>query len=100
MKRRVRPVANAPHQPVLHGIDVTILDMTCIVGVITNQMFPESALPNAALVARRANGGSPLVLWQGFGKPRIHQSPSRRKINIARGQFPDSMQMVRQNYDR
>jgi hypothetical protein len=35
----------------LHGIDVTILNVTAIVLVIPDQMLPEAALPDAPLAA-------------------------------------------------
>jgi hypothetical protein len=57
VKRRIRPILHAPNQPVLDRIDVAILDVTRVVRIVPDQMFPEPPLPNPTLTARDATGG-------------------------------------------
>jgi hypothetical protein len=52
MKRGMRPIAHTCDESVLERLDVAIFDMTRVIGLVTDQMLPESALPDAALVVR------------------------------------------------
>ena|SRR5882672_4251783 len=56
MKRRVRPIADAADEAMLHRVDVTIFDVASEVCLIADQVFPEAALPDAAFVASRPDG--------------------------------------------
>jgi hypothetical protein len=51
MKRGIGPIAQACDEAVLERIDITILDVARVIRFVTYQMFPEPALPDAALVA-------------------------------------------------
>ena len=100
MKRGIRPVAHARDEPVLEWIYITIFDMARIISLIADQVFPEPALPDAALVACGANGAKPLPLWQRFREAALDQPPARGEIEIARRQVPDRMQMIGQHDER
>jgi hypothetical protein len=56
VEQRVRPILHAPGQAVLDRIEVTVFDMPRVIGVVANQMLPETSLPDTALVARFADG--------------------------------------------
>jgi hypothetical protein len=49
MKAAVRPVRDATDVPVLHGIEMDVVDVPIEVGVISNGMLPVSTLPDALL---------------------------------------------------
>jgi hypothetical protein len=97
MKRRMRPIAHPRHDAVFHRIDVTILDVTGIVRIVSNQMLPKSPLPYASLGPLSANGGETLVLRQSLRKSRLGQSPTNREIGVVWRQCPDGMNMIRQD---
>ena len=69
MKRGIRPIAHARDEAVLERIDVAIFDVARIVGLVADQVLPKSPLPDAALVARDANGAEPLMLRQRSREP-------------------------------
>jgi len=50
----------------LDGIDITIFHVATIVIIVSDQVFPEATLPNAALAARATNLAQQLDLWDGF----------------------------------
>jgi len=50
MKARIRPMAHLRHVPMLHRVPMDVIDMSVEVGLITDEMFPESMLPQGALV--------------------------------------------------
>src|SRR5437867_2483499 len=97
MKRGMRPIAHPCDEAVLERIDVTILDVTCIIGLVADQVLPKSALPDAALVARDANGAELFLLRKRSRETGLDQPPTRREIMIVRRQLPDRMQMVGQH---
>jgi len=84
----------------LERIDVAVFDVTRIIRLVTDQMLPESALPDAAFVAGNANGTEPFLLWQRSREPALDQPPARGEIAITRRQLPDRMQMIREHDER
>ena len=50
MEARMRPMAHLRHVPMLHRVPMDVIDMSVEVGLITDEMFPESMLPQGALV--------------------------------------------------
>ena len=51
MEARIRPMADLRHVPMLHRVPMDVIDMPVEVGVITDEMVPESMLPQGALVS-------------------------------------------------
>ena len=96
----MRPIAHARDEPMLDRIDVAIFDMARVIGFVADQVFPETALPDAALVAGNANGAAPLAFRKRLREPALDQSPARREIAIAWRQPPDRMQMIGQHDER
>ena len=82
MKRGMRPVAHARDEPVLERVDITIFDVARIIGLVPDQMLPETALPDSAFVAREANGagrscfGSALANRVLISRQRVEKSQS------------------------
>src|ERR1700751_3166220 len=93
----MRPIAHACDEPMLDRIDMAIFDVASIIGLIADQVFPKTALPDAALIAREANCAPPLLFRQRFRKTALDESPAHREIVIARRQTPDRMQVVGQH---
>lgn len=83
----------------LDRIEVAVFDVPRVIGVVTNQMFPEAPLPDAAFIARLADSRAPLVLRQGFGEARLDQPPTRGKIRVVSRQTPNCMEMVGKHDD-
>ena len=49
LETTVRPIADTPDQPVLHGIEVSVINAAGKIGFVANRMFPISALPQSPL---------------------------------------------------
>ena len=99
MKRRIRPIAHTCDEAVLERIDITILDVARVIRFVAYQMFPEPALPDAALVACYANRATSFLLRQRPCEAVLDQSPARRKIGIAGRQTPNRMQVIGQHHE-
>lgn len=54
----MRPIAYTCDEAVLEGVNPAILDVARIVDIVSDQVLPETALPDAALVARDTNGAA------------------------------------------
>ena len=82
MKRGMRPIAHARDEAVLERIDIAVFDVARIISLVTNQVLPEPPLPNAAFVARNANGTALLPLWQCPRETALDQPPAGGKVVI------------------
>jgi hypothetical protein len=51
MEARLRPMAHLRHVPMFHRVPMDVIDMPVEVHLITDEMFPESMLPEGALVS-------------------------------------------------
>jgi hypothetical protein len=49
MKRRIRPIPDPRHKPMLDRIDVSVIDVTREIVRVANGVFPITPLPDAAL---------------------------------------------------
>jgi hypothetical protein len=85
---------------VLDRVDVDVIDVTGEVALVTNRMFPVTALPYPALAFGRAAAGDALACGQTSRERRLDQPPAHGKIGIALRQRPDRMQMIGQHDDR
>jgi hypothetical protein len=47
MERRIRPIADSRHEPVLDRVDMDVIHMTREIVLIANGMFPIAPLPDA-----------------------------------------------------
>jgi hypothetical protein len=78
------------HERVLDRIDVTVLDVTRVICVVSNQVLPKTPLPNSALAAGTPYSAQLLPLGIAFAKrdlinrQRVEKSASSTgKVNIA-----------------
>ena len=46
VERGIRPIHQSPHQPMLHGIPMYVIDVPAKIGFIPNQVLPISPLPS------------------------------------------------------
>ena len=58
----MRPIADAGDKRVLDRVDVAILDVAGVVGVVSDQVLPKTALPAAALASHLPHAAQLLVL--------------------------------------
>ena len=98
MKRRKGPIAHAADKSMLHGIDVAIFDVTTIVLVIPDRVFPEATLPDSAFAALLTNSAQPLGPRYRFRERNLDQPPACREIGIAGGQSSNGVKVIGQ-YD-
>src|SRR5262245_62387371 len=81
----------------LDRIDIAIFHVAAIVFIVSDQVFPEATLPDAALAARATNLAQLLDPRDGFRELDLDQSPARRKVGVTLGQGPDGVEMIRQH---
>jgi len=62
MKAAVRPIDDPADMTVLHWIEVNVVDVPLEIGIISNRMFPITALPDAFFSLRNLAFRS----WLGF----------------------------------
>ena len=68
------------------------------VGIVTNEMFPKSSLPNATFTTIGANLGKPFDLRQAFGKSHLDQSLPGCEVGITLGKLQNAMHVFRQHH--
>ena len=64
MEAAMWPIANLRHMPMLHGIEVNVIDMTLQVGIVANGVLPKTTLPNSPLASGDLAGAAPHVAGQ------------------------------------
>jgi len=97
VKSRIRPVTHPFDQAVFQRIDVDIIHMRPEIRLVAYQVFPITALPNAAFATPKAYRGSMFAVRQGFGKAGLDQAPSGGKIRVAWRQFDHTVKVFRQH---
>ena len=102
MEARIRPMPHLRHVPMLHRVPMDVIDMPIEVGLITDEMFPESMLPQGALVPFSAARIHPFrSIESGLATLRDHpldDTPTVGEILISGRQCPDGMHVVRQQH--
>jgi hypothetical protein len=100
MEARIRPMAHLRHVPMLHRVPMDVIDMPVEVGLITDEMFSESMLPQGALVPFSAVRIHPFrSIESGLATLRDHpldDTPTVGEILISGRQCPEGMHVVRQ----
>jgi hypothetical protein len=82
--------------PMLHGIEVDVVDVALQVGFIANGVLPITTLPNSPLASGNLAGAARHVARKPARKSALDQAPAQWKISIALRQRPDGMQVVQQ----
>jgi hypothetical protein len=91
------PIPNAPDEAMLHRIYMAVFDVAGVIGIVTHQVLPESALPDAAFVASLTHGAEPFLLRQGLRESHLDQAPACGKIRVVLRQRPDRVNVIRQD---
>ena len=84
----------------LDRVPVNIIDVPLEIPVVANQVFPVSALPDAALASFYAARGPSLTGRYGARKPGFDQSPAGLVVRIAGRQSPNAVQVFGQDDHR
>src|SRR5438067_1001224 len=88
MKTAVWPIRDSGDVPVLHGIEVNVVDMPFKVRFIAYSVLPIAALPDAFFSLGNLAFRSRLRV-ETTRKSALDQAPSRREISIPVGKRPD-----------
>ena len=95
-------MANLRHVPMLHPVLMDVIDMPVEVGLMTDEMFPQSMLPQSALVPFSAARIHPFrAIESGLATLRDHpldDTPTVGEILIPGRQCPEGMHVVRQQH--
>ena len=79
---------------VFHGIVMTIVEMSGVILFITDQVLPETALPDSPFPFRGTARIALFVSRKTTGKPGFDQSPAGGEFRIVFRQRPDSVEMI------
>src|SRR5579864_2884754 len=93
----MRPIPHPRDEAMLERIDPAIFDMARIIGLVADQVLPETPLPDAALVARDTNFAAPLLFRQGLREAGLDQPPARREVTVGRRQRRRRVQVIGQD---
>src|SRR5262249_28886635 len=100
VKRTMRPIASARHQPMFHRIEVDVIDVTRKVGLVADDGLPIAALPNSLLTPSDLAPAPWRILRQAAGEIMFDQAPAPGKISVVRWQGPNSVHVIGENADR
>jgi hypothetical protein len=101
MKRTPFPIPDPRDQPVLDRVEMQVIHAPLEIGIVSNLMFPEPALPNAAFTPHCSRGAQPRVVLQGvrgLAAELFDHVPAQAIIAIVFGQRPDGVQVVGQQH--
>lgn len=79
---------------------MNVINVPLEIPVVANQVFPVSALPDAALASFYAARGPSVTGRYGARKPCLDQSPAGLVVRIAGRQSPDAVQVLGQDDHR
>src|ERR1022692_789637 len=89
MKRGMPPLRHSPHPAMLDRIVVKVIHMLPVVILVTQQMFPITALPDTPLASALTYVASIFRTRDGERKSSLDDLPSQCKVVIAGRQFKD-----------
>lgn len=102
--RRPWPLLGPRYQPVMHRIEMDVIEMTIEIVLAANLVFPESALPHGgftfALARCVARAFSPTAREVRAGKGALQIPPTRRIVVVAVWECPNAVQVFGQKADR
>ena len=81
-------------------IEMNIVEVSSIVLLVTNGVFPEAPLPNAPFAAHPAADAEGFRRVNGFGKSHLDRLPTAGEIHVAFGEGPEGVHMVGQHHPR
>src|SRR5258705_11921805 len=80
MKRRIRPIPDPRHIPMLDRVDMNVVDVTREIAFIANGMLPVAPLPDTAFTLGDTAVGNPFAGWEAARKRRFDQPPAVAKF--------------------
>ena len=104
MKGRKRPITHALHKLVLERVHMNVINTSFHIQFVANGVFKKTSLPDALFSSfrparchanTRSAAAEPLP-----GEDAFQPSPARRIVGVTSRQFPNSMQMIRQQHNR
>jgi hypothetical protein len=95
----MRPITNLRYETVLHWIVVNVIDMPCVVFIVSYGVFPITPLPPRKLSASVSLDGHPGREQPGAKVP-LYPPPTSGEICVSRRQGKDRAKVVRQDHDR
>ena len=100
MQARMRPFDGTRHIAMFHWIEVNVIDMMAEVPLVPNQVFPKTALPDAAFAAFDPACAPPFTGIDRTGESSFDPRPPGREIRVALRHRPDAVEVIGQNHDR
>ena len=93
MEAAMRPINDPRDVPVLHGIEMDVVDMPFEIGVISDGVLPVAALPDAFFALRHLALRSRLGV-KIAGEATLDKAPPGREVRIVLRQRPQRMNMI------
>ena len=81
------------HQPVLHGIEMNVIQMHAVILIVPDRRLPESSLPNPPLAFADPARGAMFSGRQAFGEGRLDRLPPFGEIRITLRQYHPCIDM-------
>lgn len=100
MERGIRPITGVVDPPMLHRVEVNVLDVRAHIPLIAQQPLPIPPLPDPTLLLRQLSPRAPFLARQPAGKQRLNMPPPRRIVGITLRETPDAMKMLGQHHYR
>jgi hypothetical protein len=99
MKRGVRPVSGTLDMTMLDGVVMNVIDMASEIVVVDDDVFPETALPEASFTSGATHRRTILVVRHPSRKTGFYLRPSVDVVVITGRKSPNDMHMVRHYND-
>lgn len=97
-----RPIGWIADVAMFNGIEMDVVAIAKTFALVADQVFPESALPNAAFAASPSIGTDRLVptarCQEYPGESKFDLGPADGEIRVALRKHPDAMQVIGQQY--
>ena len=92
----MRPIRWTGDKSMFDGVVMHVIDVSAEIVLVTQGMFPVSALPHSALALAAPTGIDAFASGYSPGKSRLNQHPSGRVTCVVRRQGPHGVHVVRQ----
>ncbi len=90
------PLHGAGDQPMFDGVVMHVIDVSAEIVLVTEGMFPISALPYSAFILAAPTGVDAFTFGHSPGKSSLNQHPSGWIVRVVRRQGPYGVHVVRQ----
>lgn len=97
VKAGVGPVGGASDKAVFDGVVVDVVDVMLVVGIVADEVFPITPLPDAAFASSLACGAAVLDRRDAFAELFLDAPPTTAEIAVSGWQGGNAMQMIGQD---